>query len=610
MIKKIPTIITIIFLLALNLSNSTLSYGNQITKDSNYPISVDKIWFNYGETSNAITIKDCETGGEPIETPEYLSNRINNPSAYIKGSTVTIKVQFHNKQFYSGKIKATGSLGGLTENEVTIHGYSDWINFTVIETLEDKIKTYDISWDWYYYNTEQEDWSYMETTEHVLYGLNKKPLHNWVFLKLANWTTQWCEQLPVEEQENDKSIADAILNGFATDKYIKYGQAGWTVCNILKSGGGMCGGMKEVFHYACAAQGVYSCGICYILDYTFYSYISPENLWRGIVIKDPGLGRDECSDFGARELTWPISDNVYPNPRYYQPIPPDIDNPNDDCYKAEPGTKAYVFYENDGHCVNLLEYDNDKDGVKEVYLYDLSFGKGPFSDTFNKIPTQGTYTSKQLSSFRENYHDSAIDYLLGIIYYKNEQGEKRININYPFCIKTSIIPHELNGFNQLLYNIYIHEYKNKAKAKTLDITEDIKYIDSLKDVIKSDYLPSINFEEKKLVESWVKNPSNAVDWLDLRNAVLKLGKARSLRDKIYSYVLLKEILNVNTEINTIESQGLPGIMSPLDMVKSSARAAFSMYDSPLFSFVDIIQNMFNKGPVGLFILPFLHKMIG
>jgi hypothetical protein len=25
---------------------------------------------------------------------------------------------------------------------------------------------------------------------------------------------------------------------------------------------------------------------------------------------------------------------------------------------------------------------------------------------------------------------------------------------------------------------------------------------------------------------------------------------------------------------------------------------------------DIIQNMFNKGPVGLFIFPFLHKMIG
>lgn len=517
-------------------------------------VYVTKICFNWGDESGAITLTDCDENKTPLKTPEFdISLNQNNPAAYIRNNYITMKVKFESMvmDIFSISIKASGALGGLNEKEVFfINGESDWIYFTTNEPLPDTIKTYNIQWNWFYYNEDTELWEDFYKTYHTIYSLNKKPLTSKVFENLSRWTTKWCEDLI----DDDKIIADAILNGFVENNVIQYGGKGHTAAEILRTGDGMCGGMGEVFFNACATQGVMAVGFYFLLPKP-NEYISDRQIiWEGIVCQDPGLGRT-VPGHDSKEETWKWVDEKYPYPSYYG-----LNNENDDV--NEECKIAYIFYRGDGHMVNLLKYK------EEIYLYDLSFGKGPYKDTFEFIPIKGVYTSSLIQNFRKNYHDIAVDHMYGRIYYKNKAGDYVLD-ETNFTVKTSIIPNKVFCQNQILYYLNTTKF-NTSLYKSIISDINFEYERYFNNIYENSDEFKISDNEKNLIEKWLQNPSIEIDWLELREAISKLGNSKELNEISYAKNILYQILKVKTDINIAEGCPLPGLMSPLNMVKSVA----------------------------------------
>jgi hypothetical protein len=567
-----------IILIAFNatfVQGITIKEIGDLHSRDNSLIDVFQIWFNWAPDSQAITIKGCDEKETPLETPEY-DNRAgrDNPVAYIKGTRFTIKVKFTSESVISTIIKATGSLGGLPETQVEFYnGESEWISFLVNETLPQYIKRHDIQWNWSCYDVNANQWAYIGNTSHTVYALNRKPLTDQIYENLTRWTTEWCEHLPIEDQDNDKKIADAIINGFDTDGVIQYGDPGWDTAEVLRTGDGMCAGMSFVFYDACATQGIEVTGLYFRLMDT--NKFDPQILWNGIIFQDPGLGRTEPG--WSVEMVWKWVNTTYPYPRYYG-----IWNDKDDIDSEF--KRAYIFYKFDGHVVNLLEYNG------EVFLYDLSFGKGPYLNTFTTIPEQGIYTSIEMRNFRENYHDIAIDHMNGRIYYEDEREKIKIDLTN-FSVKTSIIPDEIDGKNQMRYFFDVIDYSD-AKSTLNIISNNEEYQDFFKDVKEMDFNFTISLEEIKLITNWLKNPSTEINWLILRNAVLKLGNSRGILERCYAKNILHKTLLINTEMNCSRACSLPGIMSPLNMVKTAVfNSLVNLENSKIKPFYQILDKM-------------------
>ncbi len=382
-----------------------------------------QIQFNWGDGSGAVTMYDPCTSS-PIKTPEFdLRTHLNNPAAYVRGSILTIKVKWYVRwgTVTQATVSAKGDLGGLPPTRVTFSGqYSDWVTVTPRNPLPDAIQQLNISWQWFY-KIGSASPKTIGSTQHMIYVLNKLPLTSPVYEPLADWTTQWCEGLP----DDPKTLADAILAGFASTGVIKYGSAGWDTAEILCSGDGMCGGMQEVFYDACGTQGVHVARSCYILQ---DADPSSEYKWNSMIIFAPGLGRTDPT-FSAQKIR--EVDGVYPCPSYLGDT-----SPSDDVNVET--RKAYEFFAPyDGHCINFLEYGG------ALYLYDLSFGTGPWADTFISLP-YGNMSGNALYGFRTNYMNTAIDYMRGKIYYN--AGSSCTSLATKLDINSDIIPYDNDEF--------------------------------------------------------------------------------------------------------------------------------------------------------------------
>jgi len=387
-----------------------------------------QIWFNWGSASKAVTMYESCTQKQ-LDTPEfdYKKGR-NNPAAYVRGSSITVKVKFQNMNLSVTEVKlgAEGSFGGLPMQTVYFNANeSRWVDFTTKEPIPDSINITNISWTWYY-QIGTSDPVRIGTSNHTIYALNKAPLTTKVYRQLAEWTSTWAAGKP----DDAKIIADAILDGFNKTGVIKYGAPGWDTAELLCSGDGMCGGMKEVFYDALATHGIRVVRFCYLLN---DADPGAQELWNGIVIQSPGLGREEVT-FSPRTVRW--VDTVYPLPLYLGDT-----SPSDDVMVET--KKVYTFYQGDGHCVNLLEYNGS------VYLYDLSFGTGPWSGTFSSVPVSGYYAGPQLHDFRVNYLNYAVDHMYGKIYYSDGSPVQKIGIR--FDVNSSIIPDKIGSQDQMKY---------------------------------------------------------------------------------------------------------------------------------------------------------------
>ncbi len=394
-----------------------------------------QILFNSGG-SIAITMYDA-CSQTPIVVPEYnYDTTLNNPAAYVRGSgplTIRVKWRVESGETSEATVWATGTFGGFAPTVVTFSGdESDWISMTTQQALPDVINTSNVSWEWKFKIGSSEE-MVIGQTDHVIYTVHRKPSSSPVYLDLVKWTTDWCKGLPAPY--DDKAIADEVLNGFASSGVIRYGIPGWTTPDILCKKGGMCGGMMEVFYDACGTQGVHVARSCYILK---NAAPKPEYKWRSMIIFSPGIGNQEPTrpEQGIREV-----DNKYPCPKYLG----DSATDDDIEYQVE---KAYEFFApDDGHCINFLTYEG------KIYLYDLSFGTGPWPDTFSRLP-DGMMKGKKLKPFRMNYMDEAIDYMRGEIEYKTDKSRCSFHKKGPLLdVKSTIIPYSNDEFAYKWYTI-------------------------------------------------------------------------------------------------------------------------------------------------------------
>lgn len=376
----------------------------------NPDIEASRIQFNWGAGSGATSLMDNVTNAL-VPVPEWDKdlNR-NEPAAYVRGSTITVKAQFHKiASTAPDTVVAWADIGNgisLAPQTVSFGGTanSGYVSFTTSTALPNYVNKNLLLWQWYfapapYPGSVQNP---MNATSHTICTTFKTPVVNPAYKKTMLWTSEWARY-----RSDEKSIADAVIAGLPSSG-LKYGVSGWDIDYMLDNGGGMCGGWSKMFAHMAGCQGVQIEKRCYILKKD--SAPSPEVKWDSIVIKNGGLNQAQPTFSAA---SYQDVDATYPNP-----------SPGDISVRNE---KRYRFYApDDGHCIDFLDYQGG------IYLYDPSFGKGPFPNTFTAIPS-GTTNGTALTNFRNFYYNTAIDYMMG--YIRLSDGTYRY-----LTIRTSLIP--------------------------------------------------------------------------------------------------------------------------------------------------------------------------
>ncbi len=386
------------------------------------PIDIGEISFNWGEESSAINLKARVNKADvAVPIPEYVKGAASEPAAYVRNAAVTIQARFvANSPLNQVTVWAEGSLGGLPKKTVDFGGAtsSPSVDFTALKRLPNKIGVNKIVWKWKYMGLDGKVRD-MGKTSHVAYTSFAAPLSTPVYKELMAWTADWASNLG-----NEKQITDAIIRKLGRSG-MQYGMAAWDTATMLDAGGGMCGGWSQMFADMAATHGVFLHRRCFILQND--AVPSPEAKWLYIVIKAAGLNRSEPA---TDPWNWGDVDkkSAYPYPLYLG----NLSKKDDVNYVTE---KRWAFASPyDGHCIDFLEYDG------KVYLYDPSFGKGPFNNTFTSVPS-GSMTGTALSTFRTNYHDKAIDYLRGVIAYRScRTCEPETDPSFELDVKTKNIP--------------------------------------------------------------------------------------------------------------------------------------------------------------------------
>jgi len=538
--KKLTSSIALIAIITLSSLMLTPSQAHALNTAIPY-IRVEKIAFYWGPSSTAVQMIDHVTD-EVLPAPEWdYSAEINEPACYVRGTRIVIQAKFRLLGYYNvikgARILASGSLGGLGEKPVTFsNGWSSYVSFTTAEPLPDVVSVNNITWDWWYRDIN--GWGTPPvkmdvSSTHEVFAVWKNPLDPPIYESVAKWTTQWAAG--AGETNTTKDIADAIISKVHLSG-LHYGYPAWTVDGILDIGGGMCGGWYKMFHEMCGDQGVFVYDRCYILKRD--AAPSPETKWIGIVIKNPGLNNPEP--------TWPYRwwydvDTEYPYP--------------DDSDVHEVYEKRYIFYSpGDGHCINFLLYEG------KVYLYDASFGTGPWPDTFDHIPS-GDYKGTALHNFRVNYHDMAIDHMEGTIY-MSDASTRTLDV------KSSLIPDLRAPSDPATFEMHYYFMGYPLKEKMEDLRSVIAQMDTnaFTDVEE----PAVFNEEYneciEKVKAILTDPNRLVDWLDVLHAILRLGEMGSIN----TIPTLMGVLNRSEELLISAESPFPTSMSPLDTLKSTA----------------------------------------
>lgn len=416
------------------------------------PFEVYSIQFNY-DGSSAISLKNPVSDDYIHLQPEWIkAPPRDEPAAYVRSTKPHIKVIFRKiASSVTGTyaIGAIGNLGGIRRNNnvsLTFQssGMSNVVDFELMWPLPGKIGKHNVHFNWYVRKTAGanipidigSDSHTICTTWKTMDPSKDTTLNDWVYKMPMLWTSEWASG-----KNNEKEICDAIINRLP-DSGMKYGVGGWEVRDMLNGyqggpPGGMCGGWYKMFQHLAHCQGVFVYRRCYLNNPR--SLANNEVKWDAIAIKAGGLNQTEP--------TW--------NPRQFKDV--------NSQYPIGPTTtisnvteKRYVFHgSTDGHCINFLKYQG------KPYLYDASFGTGPFEIalfTGSDAPLPpGNFTvigGTQLSSFKAKYLDTAVDYMFGSL---RDGGGALHTYDYStrqggLTVKTSIIPDTTDSFEEITFN--------------------------------------------------------------------------------------------------------------------------------------------------------------
>jgi hypothetical protein len=416
-------------------------------------IEIYSVLFHKGIGSKAIELRDYRND-LPVGTksrPEWLKDTHIFPAAYERGTTVKVKVVFFMQDSTGGKYKmgAHGNLLDIREKEVELEfnggsgsrgGISEPVEFEFDSPLPDRIGLHNIKLSWYFSPHQESGFPgkrfTMGESSHTVCTTWKCPqkvqdeLDGWVYTVIMEWTCQWAAG-----KTNEKEICDAII-GKLYSTGLQYGVSGWQVRGMLLGGGGWCGGWAKLFQAMANSQGVYVHHYFFSLEWrTNFFGRDNQAAWCALVNADGGQNQASPTDPPAV-----FHDNTtkFPIPREEE-VP--IETTAETRYRFFSQPDSYW----DGHCINFLEYEN------KLYLYDPSFGTGPFGLDM-KLPESNPHKAvggEELASFKANYLDKAFKYLLGSSYngktlYKtivyNNQGQLLLVPQNGMTVETKLIP--------------------------------------------------------------------------------------------------------------------------------------------------------------------------
>lgn len=383
----------------------------------------------------AIHLKDPATDLFVGESPEWVEGQAPRPVAYVRGVTPQIQAVFRGTSAANGDylIGASGTLLGITQRRVTlafdtVSGLSTAISFTFEGPLPDVIGIHAVGLDWYACDPatpalRREIGTSAQslcTTWRPMAPNADRGLENWVYSPIAVWTSEWAAGATDEKQICDEVIKKLHLSG------LQYGLDYREVREMLQNGGGMCRGWYLLFQQMCHCQGVFVHRRAFLVH---RRTVPPDEIhWCALAVRHNGLNQavhpEPEADYRDHDIAFPglgapLALRTESRYRFWgEPLP---------------------GFWGDGHGINLLEFGGD------LFLYDASFGRGPFKVDPPLPPTgMAILGGLQLASFKAAYLDQAVDYMMGSLYngghfYEADEASDTNGIT----VKTSMIPTQI-----------------------------------------------------------------------------------------------------------------------------------------------------------------------
>ncbi len=394
----------------------------------------------------AIRLRDHTIDSVLGLTPEWEAGGRSELVAYVRGTSPQLRAVFRGTPAANGSytIGAQGTHSDLAEQQVDLvfdagTGLSQPVMFAFADPLPDVIGRHQMAFEWYALDhADPSQRRPASNTSHVVCTTWRTMVPNpaqrllpWAYARLVEWTSEWAVGC-----DDEKAICDAIINNLASSG-LRYGFGVQNVREMLRQGAGMCGIWYQMFQQMAHCQGVFV--HCRSFRVHWRSLPTGEEKWCALVIRSGGLNQSEP--------TFP--------PTSFR----DHDGP-----LADVGTAAltlrverrYRFWGMqgawyDGHCINFLEH------AGRLYLYDACFGAGPFEIDGPLPPDDySVWGGRQLASFKAQYLDAAVDYMLGSLYngghlWRSRRGSASVRESIGVTVRTAQIPETDGGIDGLTF---------------------------------------------------------------------------------------------------------------------------------------------------------------
>jgi hypothetical protein len=371
------------------------------------PFTLHSIAFAYPGSPDAIPLRSPATDQLVGAEPEWLAGRRSAVAAYVRGARPAVRVVFArtpgSSRVATCRIGAEGA-PGIAPRIVTLRfgrdGLSAPVTFRVARRFTRRVGIERVEWSWY---AEAAAAPHpLGESSHEICLVWRRPLaaapwsepaafagnERWAYLPVMQWTTEWAAG-----RTDARSICDAMLAALPRSG-LRYAVAAWTVRDMLLKGGGYCGGWYRMFQAMAAAQGIRLERRAYLVNWE--SLPGDRARWCALVVTSPGLNRSRPVEAASRfhdADRRPISRSPVQSVtrRRYR-------------FWGQPGQLG------DGHCINFLRFRG------RWYLYDASFRSSAVALSGFALPRSNPARAvpiRALGTFRRDYLDQAVDYMLG-----------------------------------------------------------------------------------------------------------------------------------------------------------------------------------------------------
>ena len=395
---------------------------------------VDSIWFNYTH-SKAIDLRNEFTKKPLGKTPEWTRGGRNEAVAYVRGTDgIELGVSFSG---FSGKKKVRVMAGSAQLGQQTVSTGTTEVFPVGKLSLKDAIAVNQVTLIWQVWVDRDKGggtWVRFDSMTVTIYTTGgqmvenaSEGLYTSVYWELVKWTCEWAKGL-----EDAKDICDALIKNLARSG-LKYAPGAGGMRQLLLTRGGMCQAWARMFQYMAHCQGVFVYRRAFLVDWR--QLANNEVMWAAIV--SPGSGMNQTAP-PVRARKYRDDDTAFP---IVSSVPVNRITARRWTFWGSPNGKA------DGHVVNFLTVG------KKLYLYDPSFGTGPFDIDMALPPSDGTILGgTQLTSFKKVYLNGTMKYMMGSLInggrlYKAVKSPMKTGIT----VKTELIPDVISGVDQITF---------------------------------------------------------------------------------------------------------------------------------------------------------------